>query len=289
MTALARVEVPADAPVALARASLAANSKSFALAGKLLPASMRDDAAVLYAWCRRCDDAIDLAPAETHAVALAGLVRELDAIYGTRVPGDPITRAMQDVVRRYELPRAWPEALIAGVAMDAAGRRYATVDDLLDYCHCVAGVVGLMMARLMGVRNEATLARAHDLGVAMQLTNVARDVDEDWGRGRLYLPDELMGGATIGQLDRARAGRAVERLLAIADERYRSADVGIRALPLRFAIGIRTARLVYSAIGGVVARRRYDVTAGRAVVPRWRKLWLAARAAAGELFRRMLP
>jgi 15-cis-phytoene synthase len=98
-----------------------------------------------------------------------------------------------------------------------------------------------------------------------------------------------MGGPTVGQLDRARAGIAVERLLALADERYRSADVGIRALPLRFAIGIRTARLVYAAIGGVIARRRFDVHAGRAIVPRWRKLWLAARAVVGQVARRLLP
>jgi phytoene synthase len=162
--------------------------------------------------------------------------------------------------------------------MDVARRRYRTVADLLLYCFRVAGTVGLMMARLMGVRDPAVLRRALDLGMAMQLTNISRDVGEDWYDGRLYLPLELIGGREPRSLDRDTAARAVQALLRKADELYRSGDAGLRALPFRCAVAIRTARLVYSAIGRVIARRRFDVHAGRAVVPGWRKALLAMTA-----------
>ena len=172
-------------------ATIAQHSKSFALAAKLLPAAARDDAAVVYAWCRRADDAIDLAPPADQPDALARLYDELAAIdAGAAMPGVP--RAFAAVVGIRQIPLAYPRALLDGMAMDVADTRYRTFDDLFAYCYRVAGVVGLIMCHVMGVRDDRALVPAVHLGIGMQLTNVCRDVAEDWDRGRLYLPDELL-------------------------------------------------------------------------------------------------
>jgi phytoene synthase len=270
-----------------ARATLAHKSKSFALAGRLLPAGARDDAAVIYAWCRHADDAIDLAPRVAHAGALRRLRDDLAAVYGDGSLSDPSLVAFRDVVRRHAIPIAEPSALIDGLEMDAAGHRYETLEELFVYCFRVAGTVGLMMARLLGVRDPWALKRAVNLGVAMQLTNVCRDVAEDWARGRLYVPRALLAGPPPSQLDAATLRPALARLLAFADELYTSGRQGLRALPWRSAIAIDAAASIYRAIGDEIARRGYDVTSGRAIVPGWRKRALALLALARGLFGRL--
>jgi phytoene synthase len=268
---------------ALARRTLATHSKSFALAGKLLPAACRDDAAVVYLWCRRCDDAIDLSPPGTRPAALARLERELVEIYaGTRL-AEPGLAAFQEVVQRRAIPVRYPRELLEGMRMDVEGRRYRTIDQLLVYCFRVAGTVGLMMCRVMGVDDAVAPRHAADLGMAMQLTNICRDVAEDFGAGRIYLPAELLGPHADNALDAAAVAPVVAALLARADDFYRSGDLGLPALSFRCAVAARTARLVYSDIGRVIARRGHDVTRGRAFVPLARKLWLAARALGAEI------
>lgn len=268
---------------ALARQILAHHSKSFALAGKLLPAGVRADAAALYAWCRRCDDAVDTPAAATERAAAARRLRaELDDVYAGVPQDDPVLGGLQEVVQRHQLPRRFADDLLAGMAMDVGVVRMATMDELLLYAYRAAGTVGLMMAHVMGVRDAATLRRAADLGIAMQLTNVCRDVVEDEERGRVYLPADLLEGATTPSRAPDSAARAVAAVLGCADAFYRSGDVGLVRLPLRCAMAIRAARLIYAEIGAVLARRGFDVLAGRAVVPRARKLVLLARAA-GDL------
>jgi 15-cis-phytoene synthase len=265
--------------VQLARRVISHHSKSFALASKLLPQAVRDDAAVLYAWCRRVDDAVDDAvgtPAANREV-LTTLQHELDVAYGGRAD-DLILAAFAEVVRARQIPRTYPAELLAGMAMDLDGARYATVEDLISYAWRVAGVVGLMMTHVLGVDDEAALVPAAHLGIAMQLTNVCRDVAEDWQRDRLYIPDELLArhgaGGLMDGLGRPLPATAfvplrgaVRDLLALADRYYRSADRGLAALPWRAAFAIRSARDIYAAIGGELARRDCDVTAPRAFVP----------------------
>jgi phytoene synthase len=255
------------APTQLAREVIAQHSKSFALASKLLPKTARDDAAVLYAWCRYVDDAVD----EGHTPA-----------------GMPeIERAFRVVMQRRSVPETYPHELLAGMQMDLDGARYETVDDLIAYSFRVAGVVGLMMTHVLGVSDDEALVPAAHLGIAMQLTNICRDVVEDWQRGRLYVPDELLGsarglarevGGTLPSLALPPLASAVRELLSLADRYYRSADRGIGMLPWRAAIGVRSARAVYSAIGDRIARADHDVTAGRAVVPHSSKLARVAGA-----------
>jgi len=280
------------AAVVEARRVLAEKSKSFALAGRVLGGEMRDRAAVVYAFCRRADDAIDLAPAGRHAEAIARLRSELDAVYGGRPAGDPVLDAFAEVAQDCRIPLDYPAELIAGLEMDALGTRYATLGELQLYCYRVAGVVGLMMCHVLGLHHQRALPRAVHLGVAMQLTNICRDVAEDWQLGRLYLPADMLreegapglasqlGGPFPAEARRPVA-RVVRRLLAEADCFYASADRGILDLPARGALAVRIARLVYAAIGEQLAAQGHDPLAGRAVVPRRKKLALAALAGAG--------
>ncbi len=290
MTTLALVPT---ASAQVARATIAHHSKSFALASRLLGRRVRDQTAVVYTWCRRADDAVDeqptASPAELAAV-LATLRAELDAAY-MQTAVDPVLVSFGDVVRARGVPRLYPEELIAGLAMDASDTRYATIDDVLLYAWRVAGVVGLMMSHVFGVSDEDALVNAAHLGLAMQLTNICRDVAEDWERGRLYLPDELLAkhgapdlaarlGGPLPESARTPIARTVADLLGLADRYYRSGDRGIRALPWRAALAVSAARRVYSAIGSRIAATGHDVLAGRAVVPGPSKLGHVASAVA---------
>jgi len=280
---------------------LARHSKSFALAGRLLPPRVREQAAAVYAWCRTGDDAVDATPPAATIAAPddpgAAVVRARDSlreIYEGEEPADPVGRAFREVVRERRIPRLYPDEMLAGFEMDARGTRYLTVDDLALYCYRVAGTVGLMMCHVMGVGDARALRPAAQLGMAMQLTNICRDVLEDWDRGRVYLPDELLGA---GEAERLRAcigeplpaeldpalRRAVSRLLELAGPLYRSGDEGLRWLRWPCALSARTARLVYSAIGDVITRRGCDVRAGRAVVSTTGKIGRLARALGGQL------
>jgi phytoene synthase len=281
--------------------TLALRSKSFALAGKLLSEQARRDAAVLYSYCRTVDDAIDDCTGPAQRAALAELKQTLASIYRGEPQRDVRLRAFQELIVRCAVPREYPEALLAGMAMDTEGVRYETLDDLLLYCHRVAGVVGLMMCHVLGVSNARALRNAAHLGIAMQLTNICRDVAEDWQRGRLYLPLSLLRqsgpgaltGLSVGPLrDAARPSvKAVVRLLLAEAERfYRSSDEGMRALPWRAAFSVRAARLIYAAIGQRILRPNFDAFAQRAVVPRSTKLRLVLKAALytlGELPKRL--
>jgi phytoene synthase len=290
-----------DAAEVCAR-TLARHSKSFALAGKLLPKQQRRDAAVLYTYCRWVDDRIDLVEPAEQAAALKELHTSLDSVYRGEAQTDIRLRAFQELVQRRGVPRDYPEALLDGMGMDAAGEQYQTLDDLLLYCHRVAGVVGLMMCHVLGVSDRRALRNAAHLGIAMQLTNICRDVAEDWQRGRLYLPLRLLracgpsalNGLRIGPLpesERASIRTVTAQLLAAADRFYCSGDAGLRALPWRATFSVRAARLIYSAIGGRVLRPGYDAYSMRAIVPQSQKLLLvlkAGLAAASELPSRWL-
>ena len=266
-------------------AAIRAGSLSFHAASRLLPGPVREPALALYAFCRLSDDAVDLKGG--NAAAVASLHRRLDRIYAGRPGNAAADRALADTVHSFALPRALSDALLEGLAWDAAGRRYDTLDELADYAVRVAGAVGAMMALLMRVRRPDLLARAADLGVAMQYTNIARDVGEDARNGRLYLPRDWLAEAGIDP-DRLLGeprwqpalGGVVRRLLDEADRLYARADTGIGRLPPACRPAIHAARLIYAEIGREVARAGHDSVTRRAVVPGRRKLALAARALA---------
>jgi phytoene synthase len=242
---------------------------------------MRNAATALYAFCREADDLIDLG---TDAEASLAMVRaRVDEIFTDAPLSAPADRALRAVARHYSLPRPLLDALIEGFAWDTSQRSYHTLDEVEDYAARVAGTVGAMMSVLMGARDPAVLARACDLGVAMQLTNICRDVGEDARAGRCYLPQDWLAseGVAVDQLlepaSAAGIRRVVDRLLGRAATLYRRADTGIAMLPLNCQRGIRMARHLYAAIGDEISRQDSYRVEHRAFVPAKRKLALLAR------------
>ena len=266
-------------------------SKSFAAAARLLPREVAQSAIALYAFCRVADDAIDRAGGAT---ALPALRDRVHRAYAHRPYPLAPDRALAWVVARHAIPRALPEALMEGFAWDAEGRRYESLDDVIAYATRVAGTVGAMMALLMGTRSPAAVARACDLGIAMQLVNIARDVGEDARAGRLYLPLSWLRAEGIDVetwLSRPRfspdLGRVVRRLLDEAAALFARADGGIARLPAGCRPGIAAARLIYSEIGREVVRHGYDSVSRRAVVTGRRKLALLAQSVVHALTARI--
>ena len=252
------------------------HSKSFSLASRLLPAAVRGQVVALYAWCRRADDAVDLAAAPV--ASLHRLTAELDAVYRGEPGDDPILAAFARLVADCALPRHYPQELLAGMAMDLAPELYADQAALALYCYRVAGVVGLMMCHVMGVADDAALPQAAFLGMGMQLTNICRDVGEDWQRGRLYLPYRALGfaheaavrDALAGPIDAALAARLprqVQDTLALADAHYRRGLDGIAALDWRCGLAVRSAARIYRGIGAALSRQGHQPLAGRAYLP----------------------
>jgi phytoene synthase len=272
------------ADLAVCRALLAEGSKSFALASRLLPRRVRDPATALYAFCRVADDEVDDESAQ-QLDTIADLALRVDQIYRGRPREGSVDRALARVVEQTDLPRAILDALIEGFAWDAEGRRYETLDELHDYGARVAGTVGAAMAVLMGRRSSYALERACELGVAMQLTNIARDVAEDAARGRLYLPLDLLREAGLDPDElvahpkpSAELAYVIQRVLSEADALYRRADEGIAHLPRDCRIAIRAARLVYSEIGRRVIALGEGAITRRTIVPKWRKIALAIQS-----------
>jgi phytoene synthase len=272
------------ADVAACRATLRGGSRTFFAASLALPKSVRKPATALYAFCRMADDAIDLGC--DRGAALGDLHRRLERVYAG-APGDTAAdRAFADCVMRFSIPIDFPLALLEGFAWDAQARRYEDLPQLRAYGVRVAGTVGAMMAMVMNVREPRLLARACDLGVAMQLTNIARDVGEDARCGRLYLPLDWLRAAGVDPdewLSRPVFNRGVatvvERLLAEADALYARSEPGLASLPAACRPGMFAARLLYAEIGREVARRGFDSVTRRAVVPWQRKARLLADAA----------
>ena len=256
--------------MATARESIARGSKSFSAASTLFDRRTRERAWLLYAWCRRCDDIADgqdhghgmTRVAEPQARLAAVTAMTEDALAG-EVVGDPAFDALRIVAAETDMPPEWPRDLLAGFALDAQGWRPRSEDDLLRYCYHVAGVVGLMMAVVMGVRpdDEATLGRACDLGLAFQLSNIARDVREDAEAGRCYLPrdwlDEFRMTPDTLLLPENREELATlgARLADRAELYEASARGGTPALPFRSAWAVLAAAGIYGDIAREVRRR----------------------------------
>ncbi len=276
-----------DPVVANARAIIEQGSKSFAAAAKLFDQQTREKAFMLYAWCRYCDDQIDgqdlgfgqqsPAPDEQQRI-LARLTEQTEAAMAGQPTDDPVFAAFQRVFQISGMDRRYPLELLDGFSMDVERREYLTLEDTLLYCYHVAGVVGAMMATIMGVTDRPTLNRAIDLGIAFQLTNISRDVMEDAADGRIYLPRDwlLSAGAPVAAREfegnEEAVFQVVKRLLDEADRYYDSAVHGIARLPFRCAWAIAAARRVYGAIGDQVRSQGADAWQTRAGTTTLQKL-----------------
>ncbi|MCC5811924.1 MAG: phytoene/squalene synthase family protein [Ectothiorhodospiraceae bacterium] len=297
-----------DAVSRQSQQSIEQGSRSFAAAARLFDAQTRDSASLLYAWCRHCDDVIDgqvlgfaaeTIEAQTARERLARLRHMTDAAYQGETVEDPVFQAFQRVVQRHHIPRQYPLDLLEGFRMDVEQTRYESLQDTLRYSYHVAGVVGVMMALVMGVRDRPTLDRACDLGLGFQLTNIARDVREDALIGRCYLPaawcrEEGLALEDLAHPDAADAvSRLTARLVEEAEPYYASAMIGIRQLPFRSAWAIAAARNVYREIGMQLKREGRQAVRQRAVTTPARKRVLAGygglQALVAVSIGRMLP
>ncbi|MBB4633500.1 phytoene/squalene synthase family protein [Sphingosinicella soli] len=251
-----------------AKRSIARGSRSFALASRLFDPATRRRAWLLYAWCRHCDDVIDgqegghgrVERGATVEARLAELAQRSQAALQNKIGDINAFGAFSAVAYETRMPATYPLTHIAGYAMDVHERRFRSIEDTLDYCHHVAGVVGEMMAIVMGVRPEdrEMLLRAADLGIAFQLTNIARDVFDDAALGRCYLPEDWLADAGLPPGDHMRPEHRgalvgiVARLLDLADIYYASAREGARRLPRRASWAVLCAADIYAAIGSSV-------------------------------------
>ncbi len=256
--------------VIAAQDSIARGSKSFALASRLFDRQTRERAWLLYSWCRKCDD---IADGQDHGGALSvvenpqerlAFIRDMTerALAGD-VTGDPAFDALGLVVSECAIPHQWPRDLVQGFAMDADGFSPRRESDLLTYCYHVAGVVGLMMAVVMGVDpdDKDTLDCACDLGLAFQLANIARDVGEDAAAGRCYLPEEWLVEADIPPGEhmkphyRSRLADIAWWLADMAQDYGASARIGAAKLPFRSRWAVLSAAGIYGDIARKVAAR----------------------------------
>ncbi|MBB3348157.1 phytoene/squalene synthase family protein [Sphingomonas sp. BK069] len=280
--------------VATARESIARGSKSFAAASQLFAPDVRERAWLLYAWCRRCDDLVDGQDHghDRHAVADAparvAAVRRLSATALAAEPtGDPAFDALGVVARETRLPHRFVTDLIDGFQLDADDWRPRSEADLYRYCYHVAGAVGCMMAVVMGVppEDEATLDRACDLGLAFQLANIARDIEEDDRVARCYLPDEWLAemdvppGQHMKPPFRDRLVVLARRLATRAELHEASARVGTKALSYRSAWAVLAAAGIYGDIARRVAARGAHAWDHRVTTSKREKLAWIARAA----------
>lgn len=292
------VETSGALVVSQSREVLRTHARSFSWGAVFLPADARDDAALLYAWCRHVDDLVDEATSSRLAAeALAGERAALRAAMARRsgaadgaAPRAGLTGAFLDMADRRALPLEAAEALIDGMASDLGDVQVADDAELLLYCYRAAGAVGLLMCGVIGAVDEEAAPYAVDLGMAMQLTNICRDVLEDAERGRVYLPRTrlLAAGVEPGELLRGTADPAavagvVRDLLGLAEAFYRSGHDGMRFIPPRTRVAIRVAGALYREIGRELVRRGGDPLRGRTVVPRWRKAWTTAGALLASL------
>ena len=258
-------------------------SKTFFAASRLLPKRVRQASVALYAFCRVADDLVD--NTNSPVKSLEELQKRLDLIY-KQEPLDFIEdHALSHVVHQYKLPRALLDALLDGFAWDTETRFYDDIQAVHDYGARVAGSVGAMMSWIMGARHSSTLARACELGVAMQLTNIARDVGEDARNGRLYLPIDWLRQEGIDPEQWLKnpvltpgIQNVVRKLLDEADRLYKQSIVGVADLAPDCRAAIFAARLIYAEIGQHLRANRLDSINQRSVVPFSRKLWLLMQA-----------
>jgi phytoene synthase len=251
------------------------HGRTFYFASQLLPPIKRRAIHSAYAFCRVADDLVDTSP-----VLGADLVEEKLAAWESQLdaPLDPIARAYAHTRQRYGIPTTPTYDLFTGMRMDLYPRMYGTWDELREYCYCVAGTVGLISAPILGLRSPAALPHAVDLGIAMQLTNILRDVAEDAALGRLYLPlddmrmfgvdpESILAGSPNGDFR-----GLIEFEISRARAYYDSAREGIHQLDLSGQLTTLASSHLYGKILHQIEGQKYDVFAQRAHVPTSRKL-----------------
>ncbi|MGH7430237.1 MAG: presqualene diphosphate synthase HpnD [Candidatus Methylomirabilales bacterium] len=264
---------------------------SFYCSFLFLPRAKREAIYAVYALCRAVDDiADDPGDLEAKAERLKGWREELDRCYAGR-PTHPITRALRDCLNRYPIPKGYFDEVIAGVEMDLAVTRYPTIADLAQYCYRVASVVGLICIEIFGYRREATKEYAINLGLALQLTNILRDLKTDGRRGRIYLPQEDLERFGYSEDDLLHCRYTPGFFPLMRFEADRARDYFRRAaesLPSEDRKNMAAAEImgrIYRETLETIARKEFRVFEDRIALPRARKIGLALTTWLKQRFR----
>ena len=268
-------------------------SKSFSGASKLLDKHTRESAILLYSWCRYCDDQIDNQllgfnlsfeeVKESNDKILQKIEKKTQQAINNESLEQFEFKALRRVLEEHQIPEQYPIEHLEGFRMDVEKKQYHTITDTLDYCYHVAGVVGIMMACIFGIKDPKVLERAADLGIAFQLTNIARDVIADAEVGRVYLPKEWLvaydidPGSILEIKNRMKLFLLIKKLLDLSDQYYDSANIGIQSLPLRIRWGIKVALSVYQQIGFKIRTLSSNAWNQRIYVKRPYKLFLTIK------------
>ena len=279
-----------------AQETLAVNGKSFRFAQRFLGKKTGQAAAKLYQFCRVCDDLVDEAPTEMHAKCrIKYLLQYLEATTQNADNLDTIVlpavlASFTALKKEYDLPEHAVKQLLLGMQSDLSEKIKTTQDDLLTYCYRAAGTVGELMCPILDAPDIAK-PYAIDLGVAMQLTNIARDVLEDAQNGRIYLPQDWLGGMSVKNIlypspaQKMIICAAIKRCLILAEDYYTSALQGLQLVPWENRFAMHQALFIYREIGLVLAENDFDFQKGRIYVPTFDKLFLVFR----HSYKLMLP
>jgi 15-cis-phytoene synthase len=262
-----------------------ARRSNFGVAFALLPGPQREAIRAVHAWSRSVDDGVDETSDREEAKRAVALWREeVDLLYSAS-PREPATLALRPHVERFGIPREYFEELVRGVEMDVTHARYATFQDLAGYCYRVASVVGLICLRIFGDREERARAYAEDLGMALQLTNILRDVGPDHARGRIYLPEveRIAFGYTEEALTRRERNEAFFGLMrfqaARAREFFAAAEREAAKLDRRPLFAAEIMGRVYRRLLERIEASGFDIFRGEIRVPRMERVWIAASTA----------
>jgi phytoene synthase len=263
------------------RAIMKKGSKTFSFAAILFDRQSREGAQLLYTWCRACDDAVDNEPDRQKAlVKLQGLRENTARAFRGEDSNDLTFTAFSLLHLKHGIEESHAQALLDGMQMDVEGAHIPDDDTLKLYCYRVAGVVGLMMSKMMGVTDPRAHQHAVDTGLAMQMTNIARDIREDLERNRVYLPTTWLAKSNmqVKHFPGSSFAPLAKRLVDEAEVLYRSGEQGLRYLPLRAALAVACAQSIYREIGRQVVRRGERAWDSRTVVTLPKKIALALRA-----------
>ncbi len=276
------------------RSDIMKGSKSFSLASFFFDEEARVGAWQLYSWCRHCDDQIDLAKDANEALSrLQELKLQTHSVFQLEQQSTHPWNAFQTMVVKHRVPMTYAQDLLRGMQWDVEGAHIQSEADLIDYCYCVAGTVGLMMTHVMKLSDVKAMNQAVSLGIALQLTNISRDLKEDFERGRIYIPKDWMSEFNLAPeelmnlLHRSQLQKLAQRLLALADHYYEEGMSGLSALSLRAAWAVVIATYVYRDIGHQVRQGNLSIFDRRVVVSTPRKIWLLMKSSFYLL--RLLP
>jgi 15-cis-phytoene synthase len=258
---------------------------NFGVAFALLPGPQRDAIRAVHAWSRSVDDGVDEASDTEAARRAVGIWRREVELLFSGSPEEPATLALRPHVDRFGIPREYFDELVGGVEMDVTHARYSTFQDLQRYCYRVASVVGLICLRIFGDREERGRAYAEDLGMALQLTNILRDVGPDHARGRIYLPEteRIDFGYTEEALARRERNQAFLDLMRFQTERARAffaaAERELSRLDRRPLFAAEIMARVYRRLLDRIEASGFDVFRGEIRVPQVERIWIAASTA----------